>query len=127
MRLDIDRTWLLTSNQRLHWAVKARRTGILRHYAEREASAHCNRNKWAPLYGSKVRCVVTVAWPDRRRRDVGNLAPTVKAAIDGITSAGSILPDDSDAYLVGPDLRVAETLCDKRYACTLEIRFEEAS
>ena len=41
-----------------------------------------------------------VTWPDKRRRDVENLAPSVKAMTDGITSAG-VLPDDSDEHVWG--------------------------
>lgn len=43
--------------------------------------------------------------PDRRRRDVGNLYPSFKAAIDGLVDAG-VLPDDDDEHLIGPDMRL---------------------
>jgi crossover junction endodeoxyribonuclease RusA len=40
--------------------------------------------------------------PDLRSRDRTNWAPTAKAATDGVVSDAHVLPDDSDAYLVGP-------------------------
>lgn len=42
---------------------------------------------------------------DRRHRDPANYYPTVKAAVDGLVDAG-VLPDDSQDYLVGPDMRL---------------------
>lgn len=41
---------------------------------------------------------------DRRRRDVHNYYPTLKAVVDGLVDYG-LLPDDADDYLTGPDLR----------------------
>lgn len=41
---------------------------------------------------------------DNRRRDAGNFYPTLKALVDGLVDY-RLLPDDSDDYLVGPDLR----------------------
>jgi Holliday junction resolvase RusA-like endonuclease len=43
--------------------------------------------------------------PDRRRRDVANLYPSFKAAIDGLVDA-AVLVDDDDTHLVGPDMRL---------------------
>jgi Holliday junction resolvase RusA-like endonuclease len=39
-----------------------------------------------------VRMVVEVRWPDRRRRDIDNLA---KSVMDGLTKAGSVWVDDA--------------------------------
>ncbi|HEY5985988.1 MAG TPA: hypothetical protein VIV12_06315 [Streptosporangiaceae bacterium] len=54
------------------------------------------------------RATVTAEYrmPDRKRRDIDNLAPTVKACIDGIIAAG-VLRDDSWLYL--PELRIVMT------------------
>ena len=98
---------ILTSNQRLHWLAKAEKTSNIR------------RRAWIAwmLAGSprmeRARCVAHLAYPNKRKRDVSNLMPTIKAAIDGIVSGpgslkrrgGCLLPDDDDAHLVGPDLR----------------------
>jgi crossover junction endodeoxyribonuclease RusA len=49
----------------------------------------------------------------RRRRDVGNVYPTVKACVDGLIDM-RMLPDDNDECLIGPDLRrglVAVSAC----------------
>jgi hypothetical protein len=40
---------------------------------------------------------------DNRRRDTGNLYPTVKALVDGFVDAG-VLRDDCDGVLYGPHL-----------------------
>lgn len=83
--------------RREHWAVKSRKARALR---ARGALA------WR-LAGSprmdRVRCVVHVYYPDRRKRDVANLHPTVKALVDGMVAAG-LLADDDDAHLTGPHL-----------------------
>ena len=63
------------------------------------------RDACGPIDTYPVRIVVTLHFLDRRRRDVGNLAPTTKALIDGMVDAG-LLVDDSSAHVVGPDHRL---------------------
>lgn len=96
----IDMAWpmplILTANQRLHWAQRAKRTKALRMTACRLANGTTQYER--------AHIVVTVGWPDKRRRDVHNLMPTIKACIDGFVDAG-LLPDDDDKHLTGPDLR----------------------
>lgn len=87
---------ILTSNQRLHWAKRAKATKRLRETG-RDAAVFLT-----PVQRAHI--TVTVGWPDRRRRDVTNIQPTIKGLVDGMVDAG-LLPDDSDAHLVGPDLR----------------------
>lgn len=115
--LDIPRAFLLTSNQRLHWREKARRAANLRTLA----GIRCGHGKAAFI--GKVKCTVHVGWPDARRRDAHNLMPTVKPCIDGFVDSG-LLEDDSDKYLVGPDLRVSDERCTKGLACSLRFLFE---
>ena len=98
---DIPRALLLTSNQRQHWATKAKITRELRRIAFWYGRAHLDQAPDA----FPVRCVVTINYRDRRRRDAANLAPTVKAIVDGLVDAG-ILPDDSTEYLSGADPRI---------------------
>lgn len=101
---------VLTSNQRLHWRAKAEKTSNIRRRAWLAW-----RNAGSPRM-ERARCVAHLAYPNNRKRDVSNLQPTIKAAIDGIVSGpgehkgrGSyLLPDDDDAHLVGPDLRHAD-------------------
>jgi len=91
--LAIQRDVLLTSNQRLHWADKARRTRVIRDMACVMALHH------RPEKMRAATCDVEVRWPDERQRDAHNLQPTVKAAIDGIVGDYGLLPSDSDRYL----------------------------
>ena len=93
----------LSANDRLHWAEKARRTKALR------AMGFAAWYKAGRPRYNKARLTVDVTWPDLRRRDAANAHPTIKALIDGMTHPGpkvrGILPDDSDEFLLGPDLR----------------------
>lgn len=90
---------LLTANQRLHHMKRAGIVKILRH-----AAAMAAASQGAPKL-DRAHITVHVAWPDRRRRDVHNVMPTVKACVDGFVDFG-MLPDDDDKHLIGPDLRV---------------------
>ena len=54
----------------------------------------------------RARLVVTVSLPDRRRRDLHNFTPTIKAIVDGLVDAG-VLPDDDAFHLSGPDWRLS--------------------
>jgi hypothetical protein len=120
---EIPRPWLLTSNQRLHWREKADRSSRLRLIGLVSGQRYLHKGK--PML-TKQHCTVTIDWPDKRRRDAHNLMPTIKPIIDGLVSDAGLLPDDSDQFLVGPDLRVSDRLCDKRYAAVLHITFEPA-
>ncbi len=102
IEFTIPRSLVMTSNHRLHWAVKARLTGDLRRIAGWYGRLP-TAEKPSTL---PVRAVVTFGYPDRRRRDHANLAPTVKPIIDGLVDAG-ILPDDSTRYPSGADPRIA--------------------
>lgn len=96
----VDLRWPMTetlnANQRLHWAQRSARTRNLRQIA------YLRGRGAVPM--QRARLTVEIGWPDKRRRDAHNLMPTLKACIDGFVDAG-VLPDDSDAHLVGPDLR----------------------
>ena len=105
--VSVPASEVLTSNLRLHWRAKAEKTSNIRH-----RSFLAWRLAGSPRM-EHARCVARLAYPDKRRRDVSNLQPTIKAAIDGIVSGpgerkgrgGYLLPDDDDAHLIGPDLR----------------------
>lgn len=92
---------LLNANQRLHWRKKAPLTRALRQQA-------CVLAKQAgiPTLG-RAHILGEFRPPDRRRRDVANLYPSFKAAIDGLVDAG-VLEDDDDTHLVGPDMRLGK-------------------
>lgn len=88
---------LLNANRRVHWRKRAELTKTIREAAYLLAQGN------VPAL-QRARIVVEYRPPDRRRRDAGNLAPSAKAAVDGLVDAG-VLPDDSDDYLIGPDMR----------------------
>lgn len=70
----------------------------------------------------RARVDVVVSYPDRRKRDVFNLYPTMKSYIDGMvdnegggtqsTGAG-FLPDDNDTFLSGPFMHWSGMLSDR--------------
>ena len=114
--VDVPATEVLTSNQRLHWGERARRTRALRWRA-----TLAYREAGKPRL-EVAHCVATFTYRDRRRRDDHNLGPTLKALIDGVVAAG-LLPDDDHDHLAGPDIRVAEPDCDQSGYLCVELRF----
>lgn len=90
----VRKAWL-NANDRIHWSLKAKLTKGWRENAYAASSVG---------QIDRAHIVATLHFGDDRRRDVGNYAPTVKAAVDGLVDAG-VIPDDSDRYLIGPDLR----------------------
>ncbi len=116
----LTRGELLSANDRLHWRRKAERVQALRLRAS-VAYARAGRPQMM-----RAHCTATVSYPDARRRDVENLAPTLKALVDGLVtpypSGRGMLPDDDDKHLVGPDKRVGEPT---RGGYTITLRFEE--
>lgn len=123
----ITQAQLLTANQRLHWRQRAERT---KHLRQRGAYAQ-------QLDGGRLERATLVAqftYPDRRRRDDANLAPTVKALIDGIVSGYSpgpswrgLLPDDDANHLVAVTYRRAgiDPRLKTPRAVRVELVFEE--
>lgn len=91
----------LNANQRLHYAQKAQRTAMWRARAQ-VAAIQAGKPK---LDHAHVWAVV--GYPQNREYDAGNYYPTAKAVLDGIVTAGC-LPDDSNTYVVGPDMRPGE-------------------
>ena len=97
--LEIPSDWWMSSNSRMHWAPKARRTDWLRSFARLQAKAqHLDRCRGPVL----VTC--WVQFPTRGRADPANAYPVVKAIIDGLTDA-HIWPDDDSEHVIGPDMR----------------------
>lgn len=119
--LAISRDVLLTSNQRKHWAEKARHTKVIRDMAW----VLCMHPKRAHLPAAT--CDVVVTWGDKRRRDAESIAPTAKAAIDGCVDAG-LLTDDSDRYLKKVSYSNAkETHKVSGLACYVTLTFTEVT
>lgn len=97
----------LSANDRMHWAEKARRTKVLRQLAQVAWIA-----AGSPRY-DRANLTVTITWPDRRRRDSENAAPTIKACLDGMVhpvGADGVLPDDSDRYIPRRTIEVADSV-----------------
>jgi hypothetical protein len=105
----------LNSNQRLHHHVKAKRTAAWR------ARAHVAAIQAGKPRLDHAHVRVTVHRTTAHSYDAGNYYPTAKACLDGIVAAGC-LPDDSNAYVIGPDLRPG----DKRPVLTLTITLDDA-
>jgi crossover junction endodeoxyribonuclease RusA len=83
---------LLNANDRIHYRSRARITKEIRS-AAKEAVQHVPFTRFGEV---KVRCIFRA--PDNRRRDVSNLYPSFKCALDGLVDAG-LLKDDSDRYV----------------------------
>lgn len=112
---------LLTSNQRLHWAPRARATRAIRE----AAYVMAKHSKVKTMQRATVE--VEVMWPDKRRRDAENIQPSAKAAIDGCVDAG-LLPDDSDKHLLKVSYSNADrTLRSVGIACYLSLTFTEVT
>lgn len=92
----------INANHRQHWARKAKDTKAWR----TAAFWHAKSEKLSPRE-TCAHVTVIVHRADKRRADVSNLAPTAKALVDGLTDA-QLWPDDSNAYVIGPDLRAGE-------------------
>ena len=106
----------VSSNARNHWAVK-----------HRQMKAWKDRTTWAAKAGrlphieQRVRIVATIHRDHNRGRwDVGNLADTAKAAVDGLVAAG-VLTDDSNRFVEGPDMRAGAPWADATLVLTIEL------
>ncbi len=92
--ITLTKDSILTSNQRLHWAEKNRRTQAIRSMA----LAWSRYYRPAPMQAATLE--VIVAWPPLKRiRDAHNIQPSAKAAIDGVVTDFGLLPGDDDQYL----------------------------
>jgi len=96
LTVSIPRAGLLNANDRPgHWGVRYNRSLTLRGlgWAIARGQAYGIRHERCTL-------TVTITYPPlARRRDAANLAPTVKALLDGIVDAG-LLPDDNDQVII---------------------------
>lgn len=103
IKLLIPAACMLNANHREHWAPKGEKVKTVRALARYAAQL----SKAEPVPG-KVRVLVTFYYPPKTRRphDEGNLHPTAKALVDGLTDAG-LWPDDSAEWVEGPDVRIA--------------------
>ena len=96
-----ENEWINANHRYSHWAQRAKVTKAWREQAETQAILH------GGYFVGRVHITVTVHKTTNRAYDVANLAPTAKAIVDGLVSAG-VLVDDSNAHVVGPDMRAGE-------------------
>lgn len=102
---DINPRRLVSGNRRIHHYVRAEVCAYWRKLAHDAAEAAYGTADVGEAWHQRARIVVTVRFPDKRRRDVSNLYPYVaKPIVDGLVDA-RILPDDDDLHCIGPDMR----------------------
>lgn len=94
----------LTANQRMHHMQRARITRDVR-----TAAGFAFRT--FPEVG-RVRVELTWVVTDRRRRDVDNIVPTLKAICDGLVDV-EIVPDDTPEYMdkIMPRIALGDRAC----------------
>ena len=92
LTLEVPRECWISSNDRLHYREKARRTKELRAMGA-TAAAHLHR----PML-HRCEVLVRVQYSSNRRADPPNSYPTVKAIQDGFTDAG-VWPDDDSKHI----------------------------
>lgn len=90
----IQREQMISTNQRLHWAVKARLTEHLRALGAWKARSVGMR------LDPPVRLRIHLTYPDARQRDAENYALTIKPLVDGIVTDAGLLPGDDDQKIV---------------------------
>jgi crossover junction endodeoxyribonuclease RusA len=94
----------MSMNDRLHWRARHRLTKAWRNAAHVAALEQLGTS---PSARRRQPCMVRIDFPVRApgaRRDPHNLAPTIKACIDGLVDAG-VWSDDTDEFVVVLDPR----------------------
>lgn len=111
----LNRSLILNANKAYsHWG---NRSGPAKTLRQRGAVASQRFPRMA-----RARVDVVVSYPDRKKRDVFNLYPTMKSYIDGLvdnegggtqSKGAGFLPDDNDIYLSGPFMHWSGMLSDR--------------
>lgn len=83
----------INANVREHWTIKAAKVRTWR------AAVATHAIDARLPYMTRVEIVAQPRWASKRRHDSSNIAPTVKACVDGLVDAG-VLPDDSSQIVV---------------------------
>lgn len=107
----------VSSNKRIHWRVKAALT------AEWLAAAgwHVKAAKLPALGRSRVVAELHMKAARRSKIDPANYADTAKPCIDALVKFGRVWPDDSSAWVIGPDMRLGPAVEWNREALVLHI------
>lgn len=90
----------MSSNHRMHWAAKGKRTRMIRAIAKQQA---VKIYRGEPIGLAHI--VAEISYPTARRADPANSYPTIKAAVDGLVDAGWFTDDDAK-HVIGPDMRL---------------------
>jgi crossover junction endodeoxyribonuclease RusA len=89
----------LNANKKLHHQPRAKLVK-----AWREAACAAVLAGFHPDYYERAHITVTYRLSNNRRQEVSNLQPTSKAIVDGLVDA-TLIPDDDDLHVIGPDNR----------------------
>ena len=85
----------------------------------RQAAAWHARTAHLPVMPGLVRIVATIHRDHNRGQwDATNWLPTAKAAVDGLRDAGVLL-EDSNKWVVGPDMRAGDPWADAVLTLTI--------
>lgn len=89
---------VISANGREHRMAVARKVRHIREQAAWYGTVAKRDEGAVGVLMQRAHVTVAIGWqPLKRTRDADNLAPTIKAAIDGFVDAG-LLPDDSDTH-----------------------------
>lgn len=103
----------LRTNRRDHFHQRAILTRTWR-----EAAAWEAKRQHLPVFEGPVRVTATFHRADKRQHDLDGLAPTAKAAIDGLRDAGVLAGDDT-RYIPELVLRAGEQWADAALVLTI--------
>lgn len=116
--LAIDPADWMSSNRRLHWAQRAKRTKTIRHLAFVTARA-----ARVPRHGP-TSVAAFIGYPTNAKADPANANPVVKAAIDGLTDA-HVWPDDDSEHVVSTSFARDPKTTDGTYSVRLVLTDQE--
>lgn len=105
----------INQNDRTHRMAVARLTK-----AWRWAGLVAAKDARLPTFTRQVHITASIHKLHGRQYDAANWAPTAKAVVDGLRDAGVLL-EDSNKYVIGPDMRAGERATGRAYlALTIE-------
>lgn len=121
LTFSLQRSKLISANDRLHFQTKAKKTKFLRQLASYEGKNILYDYFGLPFSEEKP-CVVRVIIfaPTNRRYDPPNWSPTTKALLDGLTDA-NIWTDDNYNVIRRVSFEHGGKSGDKNYRIVLEI------
>lgn len=114
LRIYANGTQWMNANGRGGWQQRLRLSRVWR----RTTCAVATSAEIPHFEGGRV--VAFLHFPDGRRRDPSNWAPTAKACMDGLVDAG-VFDDDDYTRVEGPDMRMGEKVSAANRGITLHI------